>query len=76
MTTTLDTSGQYGFELTMAPPDLIYVVTVTYEGINYGSDFGRVERDQPVLELPVMVYDPTSDPNRREHQPATHHSRV
>jgi mono/diheme cytochrome c family protein len=62
MTTTLDASGQYGFNLTMVPPDLIYVVTVTYEGINYGSDFGRVERDQPVLDLPVMVYDPTSDP--------------
>lgn len=62
MTTTVDASGQYGFNLTMMPPDLIYVVTVDYEGINYGSDFGRVERDQPVLDLPVTVYDPTSDP--------------
>jgi mono/diheme cytochrome c family protein len=62
MTTTIDANGQYAFELTMAPPDLIYVVTVTYEGINYGSDFGRLERDAPVLNLPVLVFDPTSDP--------------
>ncbi|MDT8305179.1 MAG: c-type cytochrome [Anaerolineae bacterium] len=62
MTTTVDAAGEYGFNLTMMPPDLIYVVTVTYEGINYGSDFGRVERDEPILNLPVTVYDPTSDP--------------
>jgi mono/diheme cytochrome c family protein len=62
MTTTVDAAGQYAFQLNMAPPDLIYVVTVTYEGINYGSDFGRLEGDEPVLNLPVSVFDPTSDP--------------
>ena len=62
VTTTLDANGQFNFDLTMMPPDLIYVATVTYEGINYGSDFGRVERDEPVLDLTVPVFDPTSDP--------------
>ncbi|NLF64294.1 MAG: hypothetical protein GX579_06790 [Chloroflexi bacterium] len=61
LTTTLDATGQYGFNLSMVPPDLIYVVSVNYDGLNYGSDFGRAERDEPVLDLPVTVYDRTSD---------------
>ncbi len=61
LTTTLDATGQYGFNLSMVPPDLIYVVSVNYEGLNYGSDFGRAERDEPVLDLPVTVFDRTSD---------------
>lgn len=61
MTTTLDVTGQYSFNLSMAPPDMIYVVSVNYEGLNYGSNFGRAERDEPILDLPVTVYDRTSD---------------
>jgi hypothetical protein len=37
------------------------VVTVDYEGLNYGSNFGRAERDEPVLDLPVSVYDRSDD---------------
>lgn len=62
MTSTVDAAGQYAFALTMVPPELIYVVTVTYEGINYGSDFKRLEGDETLLDLPVAVFDPTSDP--------------
>lgn len=61
LTTTLDATGQYGFSLSMAPPDLIYVATVDYEGLNYGSNFGRADREEPVLDLPITVYDQTSD---------------
>lgn len=61
LTTTLDATGQYGFNLSMAPPDLIYVATVEYEGLNYGSNFGRAQRGEPVLDLPITVYDRTSD---------------
>lgn len=61
MTTTLDDDGQYAFDLTMVPPDLVYLVTVEYEGISYGSEFGRIDRDQPALQLTVPVYERTTD---------------
>jgi hypothetical protein len=61
MTTTLDAGGSFDFTLTQVPPDLAYVVTVEHEGIRFGSDFGSVDRDDPVLQLPVTVYDTTTD---------------
>lgn len=61
MTTTLDSNGQFAFDLSMVAPDLAYVVTVEYQDLNYGSEFARLERDNPTLELPVEVYEPTTD---------------
>lgn len=63
MTTTLDAGGRFQFDLTMVPPDLVYVVTVQYEGISYGSDFGQLEGDDPALSLTVPVFDRSSDPS-------------
>ena len=63
MTTTLDAAGQFEFELTMIPPDLVYVVTVQYDGISYGSDFGRLERNDPALNLEIPVFERSSDPS-------------
>lgn len=63
MTTTLDAGGQFQFDLTMVPPDLVYVVTVQYDDISYGSDFGSLERDDPTLNLAVPVYERSSDPS-------------
>ncbi len=61
LTTTLDSEGGYSFDLTMTPPDLVYVVTVQHEGLSYGSDFGRLERDNPTLTLDIPVYDLSTD---------------
>lgn len=63
MTTTLDAGGQFQFDLTMVPPDLVYVVTVQYDDISYGSDFGRLQRDEPTLNLAVPVYERSDDPS-------------
>ncbi len=63
MTTTLDAGGQFQFDLTMVPPDLVYVVTVEYEGISYGSDVGQLARDEPALNLEVSVFERSSDPS-------------
>lgn len=62
MTTTVDADGQFQFDLTMVPPDLVYVVTVQYDGISYGSDFGELQRSDPTLNLTVPVYERSSDP--------------
>lgn len=63
MTTTLDAEGGYEFDLSMVPPELVYVVTVQYDGISYGSDFGQLERDDPTLSLEVPVYERSTDPS-------------
>ncbi|MFW5941070.1 MAG: c-type cytochrome [Chloroflexota bacterium] len=63
MTTTLDAEGRFAFDLTMVPPDLAYVATVEYEDINYGSDFGRIDRDEAALALTVPVYEHSTDPS-------------
>jgi len=62
MTATLDEDGTFDFNLTMVPADQVYVATVDYNDISFGSDFGEINREAPVLELPVAVYDQSSDP--------------
>lgn len=62
MTTSLGEDGSFSFNLTMVPADLTYVATVEYNDISFGSDFGEIDRESPVLELPVTVYEQTSDP--------------
>ena len=61
-TTTLDDQGSFFFEVTDVAPDLVYVVTLDYQGVQFGSDFGSLSRSQPSLEIPVIVYDTTTDP--------------
>ncbi|HSM55766.1 MAG TPA: c-type cytochrome [Candidatus Sulfomarinibacteraceae bacterium] len=63
MTTTLDEEGRFAFDLTMVPPDLVYVATIEYDGINYGSDFGRIDRGEGALALSVPVYEHSTDPS-------------
>ena len=62
MTATLDEEGTFNFNLTMVPADQVYVATVEYNDISFGSDFGEIDRESPVLELPITVYEQTSDP--------------
>ena len=62
MTTTLDEDGTFSFDLAMVPADQVYVATVEYNEISFGSDFGQIDRETPVLELPVEVYEQTTDP--------------
>jgi mono/diheme cytochrome c family protein len=61
LTTTVDSTGQYQFDLEMVAPDLVYIVSLVHEGLNQGSDFQRIERSDPALNLPVSVYDTTTD---------------
>jgi hypothetical protein len=62
LTTTLDALGNYQFALTDVPQDWFYRVAVEHEGIEFGSDFGQLTFAAPALDLPVTVYDTTSDP--------------
>lgn len=62
MTTTLDAEGNYLFDLTEVPQEWFFQVSVNYDGVDFGSDFGQVSFDVTELDLPVTVFDPTSDP--------------
>ena len=63
MTTTLDAGGNYTFDLVDVPQDWFYRVGVTYDDVEFGSDFGQLSFDVTELEMPVTVYESTSDPS-------------
>lgn len=60
-TTTLDENGAFQFSVADVAPDLVYVTTMEYAGVPYGSNFGQLERSNPVITLPVSVYETTTD---------------
>lgn len=62
MTTTVSASGSYSFTLTNVPADSVYLTSVLYNGLSFGSDIGQLSASQPTLNLPVTVFDQTTDP--------------
>jgi mono/diheme cytochrome c family protein len=63
MTTMVDAEGGFIFELTDVPPDQFYRVGISYGGVEFGSDFGGVTPTDPELELPITVFETSSDPS-------------
>jgi mono/diheme cytochrome c family protein len=59
---TLGTDGMFHFGVADVPQDLFYRVSVDYGGIDFSSDFGQLAFDNPELELPITVYENSSDP--------------
>lgn len=60
--TTADAEGNYQFDLTRVPPNWIYRTVANYGELDFSSDFARLERDNPQAELPITIYETTSDP--------------
>ncbi|MCB0036490.1 MAG: c-type cytochrome [Anaerolineales bacterium] len=54
--------GVFQFDLQSVPPQWFYRVIVGYDGLEFSSDFGQLSAAAPELDLPVDVYDQTSDP--------------
>jgi mono/diheme cytochrome c family protein len=63
LTTTLSADGRYGFNLTSIQPDWVFLATVPYNGLNFSSDVTQLNRSEPEAELPVTVYEQTTDPD-------------
>ncbi len=59
--TTSDEDGRFQFTLDAIEPDWVYMTTVTYGGLEYSSDIGRLNGDQPTLDLPLTVFEQTMD---------------
>ncbi len=62
MTTTVGADGRYTFNLENVLPEWIYLVTTDYNDLTFNSNPNRLDRTQPELNMPVIVYDTTTDP--------------
>jgi mono/diheme cytochrome c family protein len=63
MTTTVGTDGRYSFNLSSVQSDWVYLASMTYNGISFNSDVNQLSPAQPALELPIVVYEQTTDPS-------------
>lgn len=61
LTTTADINGNFRFDVADVPPDWIYIAGSSFEGLNFSSGANQLDRANPALEMPITVYDRTSD---------------
>jgi cytochrome c553 len=60
-TTTLQQEGKYAFDGVEMPAGRAFMVVVDYEGTQYGSDIAVAQPGIQTLDLPVAIYETTSD---------------
>jgi mono/diheme cytochrome c family protein len=63
LTAELDENGRFQFDLADVDPAWVYLVNVAYDGISYSSEPMQLEPGHPHANMPVTVYDPTTDPS-------------
>jgi len=61
LTTNLNEDGTYSFEDIELAPDRVFLTTIIYQGMNYGSHFNFMPEGETQLELPVTIFETTSD---------------
>ncbi len=61
LTTTTDVDGRYQFDLTDTPQDWVFRTAVFYNDIEFGSDFSQLTFSQPEIELPIIIYEKSTD---------------
>jgi len=57
----IDSDGRYQFELTEVPANWIYLITVTYDGLQFTSAAEQLSQAEPTLDLPVIVYEKSNN---------------
>jgi mono/diheme cytochrome c family protein len=62
-TTTLEEDGSYTFFDLEMPPGRSFLTTIDYGGVIYGSDLVVAEAGKPSLDLPLQIYESTTDPS-------------
>ncbi|MEZ4510823.1 MAG: c-type cytochrome [Chloroflexota bacterium] len=63
LTAPVGQNGRFSFDLTLIPPDWVYIVSVDYNGTRFSSEVGQLDPNQPTLDMPITVYDATTDPS-------------
>lgn len=62
LTTTLATDGSFRFDLTDVPPEWVFIANVPFGELSFSSNADQVRHGNPELDLPITVYEPTTDP--------------
>jgi hypothetical protein len=60
-TTTLQPDGSFAFMGVPMPAGRVFMATVNYQNASYGSDIGAVQDGVTSLDLPITVYETTTD---------------
>jgi len=60
-TAIIEEDGRYVFDDVEMPPERVFMVKTDYEGVTYGSDIGTAHAAGMILDLPITVYDKTTD---------------
>jgi mono/diheme cytochrome c family protein len=60
-TTSLADDGSYQFTEVEMPDGRVFMATIDYDGTTYGSDIAIVENGDRSLDLPITLYETTSD---------------
>ncbi|HWQ84224.1 MAG TPA: c-type cytochrome [Anaerolineales bacterium] len=60
-TAALASDGSFRFENIEMPAGRVFLATVDYKGTTYGSDISEVEAEQREINLPISIYDSTTD---------------
>lgn len=63
LTTTVTEDGRFQFDLNDIPTDWLYRVSVNYKGLNFGSEITQLSSAAPEANLPITVYEQTTDPS-------------
>jgi len=61
MTTSIGDDGIYVFEEVEMPPDRVFLSLMEYDEFRYRSETGSSRTDGTALELPIFVYENTTD---------------
>lgn len=62
LTETVGVDGSFSFTLGPVPAEWVYLVSVAFEGLNFSSEVGQLSSENPNIELPVRVYNQSTDP--------------
>lgn len=61
-TVPINPDGSYEFQIENVPTDWVFLSDVAYGDLTFNSDAAQVSNLQPQVQLPVFVFDTTSDP--------------
>jgi mono/diheme cytochrome c family protein len=62
LTTTVGIDGRFHFDLPTVDPDWVYLASVRYNDLSFSSNAGQISRSELALELPIVVYETTTNP--------------
>ncbi len=63
MTTTVDSAGIFTFEVEDVPPDWVFIAGTRFDDLNYSSPADQLSAARTQLDLPITVYDRSTDPS-------------